>query len=466
MWRVNLFTRFPLLKKLVMMRSFQFLVILPNLFFFYLFIIGGLFGTPVGNRNMIIVFVWIFWWFLLIAIMVPFGARIWCTICPLPFFGDWLQRRALIKVRTGKTVGLANRFWGLNKRWPKKLRNIWLQNFGFLGLGIFCAMLVTRPIVSVGVFVGMILLAAILALVYRLRSFCQYLCPISGFLSLYSMTSMIELRTVDKDVCLKCKSKSCLRGGENGWACPWFVYIGKMERNNYCGLCMECVKSCPNDNIALFARPFATSDLEIKGYDESWKAFIMLGLALVYSVVLLGPWGLIKEWANLGETGDWAGFGIFAGGTIFLTLVALPAVYGAVVALCRLVARTADISFKEFFLRYSYTLVPLGLLAWIAFSLPLIVVNGTYVINTLSDPLGFGWNLFGTAMIPWTPVYPEWVPAVQVVILLVGLAYSIICGFLVGKQFLPSPAAIYKSNIPLGVFNTLITIGFMRFFVG
>jgi len=29
-----------------------------------------------------------------------------------------------------------------------------------------------------------------------------------------------------------------------------------MNRNNYCGLCTECIKSCPKDHIGLFLRPF------------------------------------------------------------------------------------------------------------------------------------------------------------------------------------------------------------------
>lgn len=238
-WRLNLFEKFPLLKRAVKSRGFQFWLVLPNLVLFYLFILAGLFGTPIGSHNIIIVFVWIMWWFLLIAVLVPLGGRVWCTMCPLPFFGDWVQRRALIRVRTGGVGGLRNKLFGLNKRWPRRLSNIWLQNLGFLFLAIFSALLVTRPIVSVAVFASLIALAAILAYVYRMRSFCNYVCPISGFLSLYSMTSMMELRPVSDKECKQCKDKSCLRGSEAGWACAWNVYMGKLDRNNYCGLCME-----------------------------------------------------------------------------------------------------------------------------------------------------------------------------------------------------------------------------------
>jgi 4Fe-4S binding protein len=465
-WRFDIFARWPWMKRLVRMRSFQFLLILPNLAFFYFFLMTALFGTPVGNRNIIIVFVWILWWVVLIAALVPLGSRVWCTICPLPFFGDWLQRRAVVRVRSGKSPGTENKFFGLQKRWPKKLSNIWLQNFGFLFLATFSALLVTRPMVSMVLFAFMIVLAAGMALVYRLRTFCNYVCPISGFLSLYSMTSTIELRSVSKDVCLKCKSKSCIRGSEKGWACPWNVYMGKLDRNNYCGLCFECVKSCPNDNISLFARPFGTSDVILHGYDEVWKACIMLVLALSYSLVLLSPWGQFKNWANVSETRNWGGFGTYAVGQALLALVIFPGIYYLTIRLAKLYAKADNVPTKELFLGYGYMLVPMGLLAWIAFSIPLIMVNGSYIISVISDPLGWGMNLFGTAEFPWTPLKPHWVPYLQVPILLIGLYYGLRGLHKVGKGLFSDPVQLRRSLVPPAALLLGVTLVFMKLFIG
>lgn len=464
--RIDLFARLPWLKRLVKMRSFQAFLILPNLAMFYLFFIAGIFGTPVGNRNIIIVFVWILWWFFLIAALVPFASRFWCTMCPLPFFGDWLQRRAIIRVRPGKSAGTENKFFGLWKRWPKALSNIWPQNFGFLLLATFSALLVTRPIVSVIVFSILVLVATALALVYRLRTFCNYVCPISGFLSLYSMTSTIELRSVDKDVCLKCKYKSCIRGSDQGWACPWNIYMGKLDRNNYCGLCFECVKSCHYDNISLFARPFATSDVGLRGYDEVWKASIMLVLAFSYSVVLLGPWGTLKDWANISERHQWGGFGIYAGTQALLALVIFPGLYYLSIRLAKWYARADSIPTKELFLKYAYMLVPMGLLAWIAFSVPLIMVNGSYIISVASDPLGWGMNLFHTAEFPWIPLYPASVPFIQVPILLAGLYYGLLGLNKVGRELFPNPQQRYRSMAPPAALLLGTTLIFMKLFIG
>jgi polyferredoxin len=462
---LDLFELVPGLKKLVRMRSFQYLLILPNLIVFYLLFIAGIFGTPVGNKNIIIVFIWILWWFALIAIMVPFASRVWCTMCPMPFFGDWLQRLALIKVRVGKTFGLKNKMYGLNKRWPKKLSNIWLQNISFLLLCTFSAMLVTRPIVTVIVLGGLVVIATVLAVFYRMRTFCSYICPVSGFLSLYSMTSTIELRSKDDDVCLKCKTKSCRVGNEDGWACPWFIYMGKLDRNNYCGLCMECVKSCPNDNIGLNLRPFA-ADTRIKGYDEVWKGFIMLALAMAYSVILLGTNGTVKDWANVTETNNWAGFSLYALILWSSALIVLPAIYYTCVVAARHLAKAKEITIKEIFLGYAYILVPLGLLAWIAFSVPLLFVNGSYIISVISDPLGWGWDLFGTAHFSWQPLWPEYLGFFQIILLLIGLFYALNHAYKAGEQMFGNARAALKGMIPIGSFTVVVTLAFLSFFIG
>ncbi len=463
---INLFEKLPWLKKICQWRFLQFLLVFPTMIIFYFFLLAGIFGTPVGNRNIIVIFVWIFWWFLLITFLVPLFSRIWCLVCPFPFFGEWLQRRTLIGVRSGKAFGLRNKMFGLNKRWPRFLSNIWLQNIGFLFICTFSAMLLTRPIVSVLVLGGLFVMATVLALVYRQRSFCMYVCPVSGFQGLYAMTSVLGLRSVDPGLCKKqCKTKNCLTGSEKGWACPWFQYLGKMERNNYCGLCMECVKSCPNDNVGLYARPFC-SDTLIKGYDESWKAFIMLALAGVYSVTLLGPWGMIRDWANIAETGNWAGFLTYAGIVWFTALIGIPGLWLLGSWLGKKLSGNNTVSVKDIFIRYSYLLVPFGLLAWVAFSFPLIMVNGSYILSVLSDPLGRGWDLIGMSHISWTPVFPEYTVYIQIPLLLLGLGFSLKRGYEIALSLYPDKMQALRSLIPLGLLCAGFTFFFLRMFTG
>jgi hypothetical protein len=99
--RINLLEKLPWLKRLVMRRSFQFWFLLLNFIVFYLFILSSLWGSPVGNRNIAIVFVWILWWFVLKAILVPLGGRLWCLMCPLPAPAEWISRKSLTSVLPG-----------------------------------------------------------------------------------------------------------------------------------------------------------------------------------------------------------------------------------------------------------------------------------------------------------------------------------------------------------------------------
>jgi len=475
-WRYDILQHFPAIKWLVQRRWFQFAVILPNVFFFLFFLAAGIFGSPVGNRNIIIIFVWIFWWFLLISLMVPFASRIWCAACPFPFFGEWMQRRALVKVRAvdpkakkksegpGVLVG-RNRYFGKNLRWPKALSNIWLQNIGFLGMCTFSALLLTRPIVTVVALGGLIVAATILHRIYRQRAFCNYVCPVSGFLSLYSMASKLEVRSKDAEVCLKCTNKGCLAGNENGWGCPWGMYPSKMDRNNYCGLCMECIKTCPYDNMTVNFRPFA-SDTRLKGYDEAFKAFIMLTLAITYSFIYLGPWGFLKDWTNVSEARDYTGFLAYVTILWSSALVLIPGVYYVSVWIGRKLAGATERTPKEIFLGFVYPLVPFGLLAWTAFSLPLVLVNGSYILVVLSDPLGWGWDLFGTATIPWTPVIPHWTPYFQVPLLLIGLYYALKTGYEHSHRLYGATRQAVRAFAPVAVLLTTFTIVFFALYLG
>ena len=55
--RLDLLRLVPPLKWLVSQRWFQWAVVLPNLLLFLLFLLAGVFGSPVGNRNIVVVFV-------------------------------------------------------------------------------------------------------------------------------------------------------------------------------------------------------------------------------------------------------------------------------------------------------------------------------------------------------------------------------------------------------------------------
>ena len=409
MTRIEL-THSSLLKSAVKSRWPQFAVFVVFLAGYLFAILAGFIGTSVGSHIFGIVFVWIAWWAVLILIAVPFFGRGWCAVCPIPLPGEWMQRVAVLAPPGRKPRRL-------NRRWPRAFRNIWLQNVSFILLALFSSVLLTTSTVT-GIILAVMLFGAIgLSMVFERRSFCRYLCPVGGFIGLYSQTAPIELRIKDKQVCAACDGKPCYKGSVNGYGCPWDVFPGGLTKNTYCGLCMECIRTCPHDNIAINWRSFAADlDKPAARMDEAFKAFMMLGFAMIYAGVLLGPWGKIKDAAYSVGTGAWFIYAAIFLATIF---IGLPALFGLFVSISGDFKR-----FKKRFTTLSTSLIPLGLMFWVAFSLSFVLTNSTYIFTSLSDPLGLGWDLFGTADVVWQPVLTSVLAPAQTLALVGGLIWS------------------------------------------
>ncbi|HET6846272.1 MAG TPA: 4Fe-4S binding protein [Anaerolineales bacterium] len=403
--RINL-TASPIVRGLLRNRIPQ-LGIITVLLAGYLFaILAGLIGSPVGSSNFAIVFVWIAWWALLILIAVPLLGRGWCSVCPIPVPGDWLQRGAVLGPGGSRSTRR-----GL--RWPRLLRNIWLQSGAFMVLAAFSTVLLTSPLVTAIVLAAMLLGAIGLSLVFERRAFCRYVCPVGGFIGLYAQVAPLELRIQNKSVCVTCIGKPCYNGSAAGYGCPWDVFPAGLSKNTYCGLCMECLRTCPHENISLNLRPFAADLLQPAArMDEAFKGFVMLGSAMVYSAVLLGPWGFLKDAAYRVGSTAWFGYVL---GVLAIIGIVLPGLF----ALCVASARSAG-SFRVRFARMSTSLIPLGLTAWIAFSLSFVMSNASYVLSSISDPLNLGWDLLGTAHLAWQPVLTAGVAPLQSLVLAAG----------------------------------------------
>jgi len=429
-------TRNRFLKSILVNRYPQLAVFIVMLMGYIFAILAGLIGTPVGSHNFSIVFVWIAWWAILILVAVPFFGRGWCAVCPIPLPGEWLQRGAALAPSDKKPK------W-LNLRVPKMFRNMWLQNLSFLLLALFSSVLLTTPNIT-GIVLAAMLFAAIgLSMVFERRAFCRYLCPVGGFIGIYSQTAPIELRIKDKQVCANCEGKPCYNGSSAGYGCPWDVFPGGLTKNTYCGLCMECIRTCPHDNIAVNLRPFS-ADLAKPStrMDEAFKAFIMLGSSMIYAGVLLGPWGTLKDAAYNVGTSAW-----FLYAVTFLTLIfiVLPGFFTL-----GLLQSKSSLSIKQRFASFSRALIPLGLMFWVAFSLSFVLTNASYIIAALSDPLGLGWNLFGTADAVWQPMLTTLLAPAETLALVGGLIWS-------ARTAQKAANEVKVSSIPVITYSFLLT---------
>jgi hypothetical protein len=445
---IDLNARLPWLGKLLAWRPLQFVGTMPVLAGFTIIILAGLVGTKVGGRNIAVMMTWAVWMSFLAVLLVPFGTRIWCFVCPLPILGEFVQRGAVSEVRPATKNGrYGNKFFTLGWRWPLALRGPWLRLLFFVALGSLSASLAGQPRWTAYLLLSLAVMAFLMAIVWEHRAFCRYLCPVASFISAYSAVGRVMVRSRDDEVCSTCKGKPCLRGNDKGWACSFGLYVPRITRNTDCGICTECFKSCPHDNISLSWRRGEWKE-RFSSYGEAWQAIVLLVLAMVYSLTIHSPWPAVRDMANVVDKAPWSEFALYAASIAALALAVVPLLYWLAVGWGNAAARRTRMktggpipvfttangmmlhsTTGDAFKRTMPALIPLGLGMWAAFFIPVVLTNSTFILYTLSDPFGWGWNLLGAAGMPWVQIWPSGIPWMQTVAVLLGVALSLRKGY-------------------------------------
>lgn len=420
--------RVPLISRMLRHRAFQFAIQLPTALIFLLIIVAGIWGTTLGDKNIATVLTWLIWWAIIIFTFL-FLSRTWCMACPLVSIAEWLQR--------GKLWGVGKRVFSLNRKWPRRLRNFWVPTVFFiiltwmyLFLGLAGNPLYTA-LVTLGLFIGP---AIIVSLIFERRTFCRYVCPIGGIIGVYSMTAPLEIRNRDDEVCRTCKEKACFRGSEKGYGCPMFEMPQKMETNTYCVMCTECIKTCPNDNIGVNVRPFLTDLWQTKklGFDVAAIVVILLGVTVFQTLSMVEPWNDVSnelmEMTGLGENV------VLTLSFLLLAVLAPMLIFGGWSALTRRVGGRSP-SLKMVFIGFSFAFLPIALSSHLAHNLVHFFEEGVAVVPVISDPLGRGWDLFGTANYMTSPLLGmETLQFVQMTLIAVGYLAAVYVGWRVARQ--------------------------------
>jgi NosR/NirI family transcriptional regulator, nitrous oxide reductase regulator len=290
--------RNPRVARLVRNRKFQFLLILPNQIIFWTVIFVGLLGTAIPGLNFGAAITWYVWFCLVFVMMVVVG-RAWCAMCPFGGFAEWIQRRTFWQ-RTQKTLGLGRKFpeplarYGFVLPVVAFLLLTWLEEFfNIAGPG--------NPAATSFMVIGIVASALVFFLVFERRTFCRYICPLTSVIgTIGSMGSVAGFRTRDREVCLTCKTKDCMRGGTDGFGCPWYTWPGSADSNLYCGLCSECYKSCPEDNVGLFLQKPLTSVVapRHRRADVAWAIALLWGLVLYQQLNATNAYASLDTWLN------------------------------------------------------------------------------------------------------------------------------------------------------------------------
>src|SRR5487761_1450765 len=279
-------------------RKFQFFLILPNQIVFWLVICLGLLGTVVPGLNFGTAITWYIWFCLVFVMMVVVG-RAWCAMCPFGGFAEWIQRRSLWK-RTQHRLGLGRKLpepiarYGFLLSVGSFLLLTWIEEyFNIAGPG--------NPAATSFMVLGIVGSALLFFLVFERRTFCRYVCPLTALIgSVGSMGSVAGFRTRDREVCQACTTKDCMRGDADGYGCPWYTWPGSSDSNSACGLCTECYKACPSDNVGLFVQKPLTSVVAPtrRRADVAWSVALLFGLVVYQQVNALTTFTNLDSWLN------------------------------------------------------------------------------------------------------------------------------------------------------------------------
>lgn len=434
-----------LIKRIVMARPFQFALQLPVVVIFITIIIAGLVGKQHPGSNLATVATWTIWWSLIIFIILFFGAS-WCLICPWSAISDWIERLSLWKRRGKRKGGIS-----LGYKWPRPLRSRHLMTLFFIAvtwleLGIF---ITYNPRLTALFSIAIILFSLVIAMIFARKSFCRYVCFVGGIIGTYANLAPLEIRSKEKAVCDACRTKDCILGNENGYPCPIYEYPGGMKKNINCILCTECLKSCPSDNMTVNVRPFFT-DLSrgFKGrYDEALLALTLLGLTIYHGFTMLPIW---FGWAVATMKSNYTLY-LVTFTTLLIGFVVVPVAIHYITAwLARLLSGIHDISVRAIFINYAYALLPVAIFYHLAHNIAHLNMEGLKILPVLSDPFGWGWNLFGTG---------EWqVGAIlggasirdfQFAVILIGLIVSLTLSYRVSQRLFARERGVITVMVPM-----------------
>lgn len=149
----------------------------------------------------------------------------------------------------------------------------------------------------------------------------------------------------------------------------------------------------------LIVRPFGAGLLDDRSASSSMTALVLLLLATVlYDGLLNTPeWTILENavGAHLRSAGEFELIALRTVGLVTFWLLFLAAY--TLVAATMSAAAGRGRSTRKIARQFALTLVPIAIGYHLAHYFVFLLVQGQYIIPLMSDPFGWGWNLFGTA---------------------------------------------------------------------
>jgi ferredoxin len=373
-------------------------------------------------------------WHPLLAFTIILVGRLWCFACPIGAVGEWTQS-----------------VFSLRKKYPEKYRNLWIAVILFLL--IFAAerhlfMFTRNPPNTALLLIFFTVLAVVMGAIFEKRAFCRYICPIGLVLGVFSMVSAIELRCRSKKTCADHDIKECVIGTEAGKACPMGEFPQTMERNNYCIMCMDCVKSCSKDNIRISPR-LPGADIIKSRKTHLDEAYLIHGIIIIFLFVMgmerFQFRNIIINFVRWTAPFDYlANFTFFANyyrnmwAIIIFTIITL----GAAGLMYLSTKIFSGGNTKQKFIDLSYAFIPLSLSVYLAENTFRLLKGIFLIVASIGKLFGGVWEF---------AVNFQTINQLQILLLLAGFSFTVWAGYLISKRISMNEKELRQSMTAMGV---------------
>lgn len=251
-----------------------------------LVLIALFFGPANTEKNIGLTLSWVVGWPLLIFSFF-FLARTWCSVCGLSVPG-WLAQRVIRPERP--TPPFIRKYSG----WIMTLLCIllfWIETTWNA---------YESPHLTAWIITTIALCSLLFSMLYKRRVWCRYLCPLGAINAIFSMPSVLELRSNTHTCTNRCKDHLCYTGDDGAAGCPMFRHPFLVDNNRDCILCGQCIRNCRLDSIHLNLRlaPQELWSLQSPRLEDSFLVVSLAAIFYPFAISQTYP-GLIASWAEI-----------------------------------------------------------------------------------------------------------------------------------------------------------------------
>ena len=391
---------------------------------FLLVLAAGFVGHPNPTRNLAPTVVWILWWvgFAYVSALV---GNLWAVVNPWAALFAWAEALYRRGADPDDTLALDRPYPPTLGAWPAVV--LFLV---FAWLELVSRAAIDPPLLALAIAAYSLLTWAGM-LVFGRAVWLRHGDPFSLAFGVLARFAPTEVRVTDPAVC----------GG-----CP----VACRDRDGACVDCPECFARAPAAARELNLRPFGAGLLRPESVSPSMVAFVLTLLATVTfdGFTATPAWETLYNAVapRLRGPGGWPGIGTVG-------LVAFPVLFLGVYGLLSAgMARAGGVPSAGAMARaFVFSLVPIAIAYHLAHYFTFLLIQGQRIIPLVSDPLGFGWNLLGTAGyqpdIGIVGARFAWYTAVTAIVL--GHIVAVYVAHVIALRELPDPRRALRSQYPM-----------------